>query len=182
MIRFSRYARMGQALIFLALSSVGFANPKGESVVAGQAGFTRAGSSLKITTSDRAIINWQDFSIQNGETTQFSQPSSSSVTLNRVVSGNPSAIFGDLRANGQIYLINPNGILIGESGRIDTGGFLASTLDVSNQEFLSGKEIHFFGPSKAAISNHGSITTSAGDVILVGRQIQNSGSISAKNG
>ena len=92
------------------------ANPTGESVAAGTATFDRTGNTLQITTGNRTIINWQDFSIANGEVTKFIQPSASSATLNRVTGGNLSAIYGDLESNGQIYLINPNGVLIGPNG------------------------------------------------------------------
>ena len=71
--------------------------------------------------SDKGIINWSDFSIAPGEITQFIQPGSNSATLNWVISGNPSAIHGALKANGNIFVINPNGILVGPSGQIDVG-------------------------------------------------------------
>jgi filamentous hemagglutinin family protein len=103
------------------------ANPTGESVVAGSASFDRAGSSLTITTSHPVIINWQDFSIQSGELTKFVQPSAMSTALNRVVGGNPSAIYGTLQANGQVFLINPNGVLVGGGAVIDTAGFVATS-------------------------------------------------------
>ena len=104
------------------------ANPQGEQVVAGSADFSRSGSTLQITTSDKVIINWGDFSIGSGEITRFLQPSSTSSALNRVISGNPSSILGSLQANGQIYLINPNGILVGGGARINCASFIASTL------------------------------------------------------
>src|SRR5262245_56908107 len=104
------------------------ANPLGEQVAAGSATFNRDGSTLNVTTSDRAVINWQDFSIGAGELTRFLQPNASSAVLNRVVSGNPSSILGSLQANGQVYLVNPNGILVGAGAQIDCHSFVASTL------------------------------------------------------
>src|SRR5256885_1898854 len=129
MIRVPRYCWALRTIIFFTVAKAALANPSGESVAAGHATFDRSGSQLKISAGDRSIINWQDFSIASGETTQFLQASRSAVSLNRVTSGSSSSIFGSLRANGQIFLINPNGILIGEGGRVDTNGFLASTLN-----------------------------------------------------
>lgn len=159
------------------------ANPSGGSVAAGTAGISSHGSTLTITQgSNRAIINWQDFSISAGETTRFIQPSSSSAMLNRVIGGNPSQIHGRLQANGQVYLINPNGILVGPGGVVDTGGFLASTLDLSDDEFLRGGDLRFSGNSNASVINLGSIGASEGDVILIARTVENQGEIRATNG
>jgi filamentous hemagglutinin family protein len=158
------------------------ANPTGEQVAAGAASFNRNGSSLTIRTSDRVIINWQDFSIGNGELTKFIQPSASSAALNRVVSGNPSSILGTLQANGQIFLINPNGILVGGGAVIDTGGFIASTLDVGNQQFLQGGNLDFTGNSNARIENQGKINAIGGDIVLIARHVENKGELNAPDG
>jgi filamentous hemagglutinin family protein len=159
------------------------ANPSGGQVVAGDASLSSSGSTLTITQgSDRAIINWQDFSIPGGSTTRFVQPSSASAVLNRVTGGNPSAIHGALTANGQVYLVNPNGILVGAGGVVNTAGFLASTLDVSDAAFLGGGDLRFAGNSKASVVNLGSIGASEGDVILIARTVENHGEILAPNG
>jgi trimeric autotransporter adhesin len=159
-----------------------YANPAGEAVVGGSASFDRNGSTLNITTSDRAIINWQDFSIGLGETTRFLQPSSTSAALNRVVTGNPSSLLGNLEANGQIFLINPNGILVGNGATINTSSFIASTLDVSNEEFMAGKDMTFSGSSTASINNQGNIQALNGDIFLIANQVDNSGSLTASKG
>jgi filamentous hemagglutinin family protein len=97
------------------------ANPTSGQVTAGQATIASSGSTLTVTQStSRAIINWQTFSIAAGETTKFLQPSATSAVLNRVISNNPSALYGTLSANGQVYLINANGILIGPNGVVNT--------------------------------------------------------------
>jgi filamentous hemagglutinin family protein len=117
-----------------------------------------------------------------GSTTRFVQPSGASAVLNRVTGGNPSAIHGTLSANGQVYLINPNGILVGSGGVVDTAGFLASTLDVSDAAFLRGGDLRFSGNSKASVVNLGRIGASEGDVILIARTVENHGEIHAPNG
>ncbi|MCS3902457.1 filamentous hemagglutinin family protein, partial [Methylohalomonas lacus] len=176
----ARFCAVLLTLQFLAPTGVVWANPSGEQVAAGDVQFERSGNDLIITQgSNRAVINWQDFSIGADELTQFLQPDSSSSTLNRVISNNPSEILGTLAANGNIFLINQNGILVGADAVIDTHSFLASTLDVSNEAFMEGGDLTFLGESQAAIQNLGTITANGGDVYLIARKIDNSGSISA---
>ena len=159
------------------------ANPTGGAVVAGSATIGSAGKTLTINQSTQnAIINWQQFSIASGELTKFLVPNSSSATLNRVLGGNPSAIYGTLQSNGVLYLVNPSGIVVGPNGRIDTAGFLASTLDVSNEQFLKGGNLNFAGASNACIDNEGTIHASSGDVYLIATQVNNSGTITAPQG
>src|SRR5277367_777935 len=158
-------------------------NPTGGTVVAGSASIGGAGATVTITQSTQnAIINWQQFSIASGELTKYIVPNSSSATLNRVIGGNPSAIFGSLKSNGIVYLLNPNGIIVGPGGRIDTAGFMASTLDVSNEQFLAGGDLNFGGGSSASINNQGTIHASGGDVYLIADQVNNTGTITAPHG
>ncbi|HSH95088.1 MAG TPA: filamentous hemagglutinin N-terminal domain-containing protein, partial [Roseimicrobium sp.] len=155
--------------------------PTGEQVISGDVAFVRDGSTLTITqTSQHAIINWQDFSISQGSLTQFIQNNANSASLNRVTSLTPSLIAGTLQANGRVILINPNGIAVSSSGIINTASFLASTLDVSNDDFLNGGDLNFIGNSSAGITNLGSIVGNDG-VFLFAQQIDNAGSIVSGN-
>ena len=97
-------------------------NPQGGQVVGGSASISTQGSTTTITQStDRAVINWNTFNINAGETTRFIQPNSGSVALNRVTGGlGPSTIYGTLTANGQVWIINPAGILIGSGAVVNT--------------------------------------------------------------
>jgi filamentous hemagglutinin family protein len=159
------------------------AQPTGGQVVAGAATISFSPGALTVSqTSARAVINWQDFSLAAGDTARFIQPDATSATLNRVVSGLPSSLAGTLQANGLVYLINPNGILIGAGARVDTGGFLASTLDVSDREFFAGGDLHFAGDSTAAIMNLGQINALGGDIFLIAQQVENRGAITAAHG
>jgi filamentous hemagglutinin family protein len=170
-------------LAFLAASSFLLeANPTGGSVVAGSASIgvpPNAPNVLNITqTSQTAIINWNTFSIGSGELTQFIQPSITSATLNKV-SGGQTVIDGTLSANGQIYLINGNGILVGSGGVINTaGGFVASTRDISDYDFNHGK-LHFKGSNDAGVVNLGTINALGGNVVLLGKTVDNKGTINA---
>lgn len=159
------------------------ANPAGEVVMHGDVQFDRSAGQLRVLqASDRAIIDWESFSIDAGQLTEFVQPNSSSAALNRVRGTSASQIEGMLRANGKVYLLNPNGILIGPNGSIDVGGFAGSTLDVSDEEFRNGGNLNFAGASQAAIVNLGSISALDGDVILIATSVSNEGTIKAPNG
>ena len=167
---------------FHTLSLLG--GPVGGTVVAGSATINRPGAGVLTInqTSDRAIINWTSFSINAGELTRFNQPSVNAATLNRVLSGNPSEIYGTLQANGHVYLINPSGILVGPSGQINTRSFVGSTLNLSDSDFLSGVTMKLSGSSSASIKNQGSIDALGGDVFLFAHTVDNSGTIRAPGG
>lgn len=164
----------------VASSLPALANPGGGIVASGDVSFSGGAGGLTVTQgSRRAIINWNDFSIGAGEWTKFVLPDASSAVLNRVVTGAPSSLLGTLQSNGRVFLINPNGVLIGAQARIDVGGFLASTLDVADADFLQGADLHFRGAAAAAIQNLGRIDAGAGDVFLIARQVENAGAIRA---
>ena len=136
---------------------------------------------LQITASDRSIIDWGSFSISPSEMTRFLQPSSDAVVLNRVIGANLSELMGTLSANGMVYLINQNGVLIGKEGFIDTAGFVGSTLDLSNQSFLCG-DLKFEGNSEQSLTLLGTIRAKSGNVHLISHHIQNEGEINAQSG
>jgi len=167
----------------LALPPAAFANPQGAAVRHGQVRIDGGAGHLQIRQmSQRAVIDWQSFSIDRGELTRFVQPGPSSAALNRVRGASASRIEGMLRANGRIYLINPNGILVGPDGTIDVAGFVASTLDPGDRAFLRGGSMRFSGASDAAVVNLGSISALDGDVVLMGASVLNAGEIRAPRG
>ena len=134
--------------------------------------------------SNKAIIDWRQFSIPSGSTVQFVQPSASSMVLNRVTGTQASQIDGNLLANGQVWLLNPSGVMIGNGGSINTASFLASTLDINNNDFLNGR-YRFDATSNTTgrIVNAGTIKAAEnGYVVLSGAQINNEGVIEAKLG
>ncbi|MEY2429103.1 MAG: trimeric autotransporter adhesin, partial [Verrucomicrobiota bacterium] len=160
--------------------------PVGGTVVGGPANATISGSGTPLTiikqNASHAIINWQDFSIGVGEITRFIQPSATATVLNRVIAGNPSLIYGSLQANGRVFVVNPNGILVGASGQIDTKGFVASTLDIPNGAFASKSILTLSGNSTAGVRNEGSIQALGGNVFLIGNTVENAGTIRAPQG
>ncbi|MFA6501428.1 MAG: filamentous hemagglutinin N-terminal domain-containing protein, partial [Parachlamydiales bacterium] len=180
-MHFNSFNRSKILLALMLCSSYGFANPSGADVVSGDVSMISSESSLLITqTSDKAIVNWQDFSISNNETTKFLQSSNDAVILNRVVSNSPSLIYGNLEANGKVYLINQNGIFIGPNGQISAMTFIASTLNVLDNEFLEGKDINFSNDSLNKIQNLGKINTSK-EIYLIAKEIENEGSLTSEN-
>ncbi len=152
------------------------ANPQAPALVSGNASFENLSPQvLEIIASDHSVIEWKDFSIEAGETTRFIQPHEKASVLNRVMEAFPSRLLGNLEANGQVVLVNPNGILVGKEAVIDTGSLIASTLDI-HEEFL------FAGLSKESVVNQGAIRARNGDVLLIGYAVENEGRIDVENG
>lgn len=181
LIRLSR-AALCVAACFGGVASTAAA-PTLPKVVAGQATFSQDGNVFSITNTPGTIINWQSFSVNAGEITRFIQQNSDSAVLNRVNGQDPSRILGALQSNGKVYLINPNGVVFGQGARVDVNGLVASTLDMSDADFLAGKKNFIAGPKAGNIRNEGAITTpSGGKVFLVAPNVENSGIISAPNG
>ena len=160
-----------------------YANPTNPVVVNGAAQFTTTGNLLNIANTPNAIINWGSFSIGANEITRFVQQSASSAVLNRVVGQNPSSILGALQSNGRVFLINPNGIVFGAGSQINVGGLVASTMNLSNEDFLAGR-MRFTGGLGNSVINQGNITTegSGGNVYLIGNAVTNNGIITSPKG
>ena len=134
-------------------------------------------------TSQTAIVNWQGFSIGQGGRVDISQPSSSATLLNRVTGSTPSTIAGQLNANGQVYLINPNGIAITSTGIVKAGSFVGSSLDISDEDFKAGRRTFHGSGRSATVSNAGTIDVGRGGyAALLGGQVENSGTISVPLG
>ena len=163
------------------------ANPVGGTVVNGQASFAASGNILTVTNTPGTIINWQGFSIGANEVTQFAQQTAASAVLNRVISNDPSNILGALQSNGRVFLINPNGILFGVGAKVDVAGLVASTLNLSNADFLAGRGNYNQVPGAQNISNAGHITAhgdglEGGQIYLIAPNVENTGIITAANG
>ena len=170
------------------------ANPTGPTPVRGVASISGLGTpSVTVNTNDaKAIINWQGFSIDGLETTRFTQPSAASAVLNRVTSTQPSSILGSLQSNGQVFLINPNGIFFGAGATVDVAGFVASSLNLANDDFISGRLRFTETPGAGQVVTSGltrapdpfggpgtTINAPGGFVYLVAPSIINGGDINA---
>lgn len=139
-----KFKRLAFSLM-LALNTESFlyANPEGGSVQSGDASIQNLNPEkiLINQSTDKAIINWKNFNIEEGEQVQYIVPHSGSATLNRVTGNDPSHIFGQLKSNGILYLINTNGIVFGAHSRIDAAGLIASTQNISNENFNRGQNV-----------------------------------------
>jgi filamentous hemagglutinin family protein len=185
--RLAAYLKVTAAIVALLSNNAAWAQqlPTGGSVAAGTATIVQPNSStLNINqSSNQAVINWNSFSVSRGGTVNFNQPNSSSATLNRVTGSTPSWIAGTINAPGTVLLVNPNGIAITKSGVINTGSFAASTLDISNADFMAGKYKFTGNGGSAAVRNSGRINVSDGGfAALLGGQVANDGVISARLG
>ncbi|WP_158915792.1 MBG domain-containing protein [Caulobacter sp. S45] len=156
--------------------------PTGGVVTAGSASISSTASTLTVNqTSAKGVISWQGFSIGQGGAVRINN--GSGATLNRVTGASVSSIDGLLSATGSVYLINPNGIIIGKTGVVNTGGsFVASTLDVANSSFLAGGPLGFTGSSTASVVNLGKVGALGGNIALIATTVTNSGALTAANG
>ncbi len=162
------------------------ANPEGGVVSAGNATITSNASTVRINQhSDRAVIDWRGFDIAPNERTEFQQPGSGSIALNRVNSNAASRIDGQLSANGNIVIVNQNGVVFGRGAQVDVNSLIATTSDIRNDQFMAGGKLVFDKPGNpnAQIINEGTITAKdAGLVGLVAPRVENRGVITARLG
>ena len=178
----SAFAAWAAGLYIIGTGATAYALPEGGQVAAGQATITTAGSTMTIAQQTaQAIINWQNFGIGSGEAVHINQPNSQAMLLNRVIGSNPSEIFGQLTANGQVILVNPNGVFFRPGSSVDVGGLTASTLNIANEDFLKG-QLRFAGDSQNPVINAGTITAQNGYVNLLAKEVVNEGIIAAQTG
>lgn len=155
--------------------------PGGGTVAAGAATVTTVASTLTVNqTSQNAVLNWQNFSIGQNSAVIFAQPNANAVALNRVTGADPSTILGSLSANGKVFLINPNGVVFGKGANVTVGGLVASTLDLSDADFMNGH--YAFAGNGGSVRNEGNISADGGYVALLGGHVDNQGMIRATLG
>ncbi|NTW52780.1 MAG: filamentous hemagglutinin N-terminal domain-containing protein, partial [Chlorobiaceae bacterium] len=163
-----------------------FTAPTSGVTVKGSAIISQSGTTTTIDQgSARAVIDWGGFSINSNELVMFNQPNSSAAVLNRVKGGDPTTILGQLSANGRVFIANPNGIVFGAGSKIDVAGLVATTLSISNDDFMSGHNLFSQDLSKANsyVVNQGEIhVADNGFCFLVAPGVSNKGTIVAQLG
>ncbi|SAK54767.1 two-partner secretion domain-containing protein [Caballeronia ptereochthonis] len=190
--------RLCAATLLGAAFAHAHAEPTGGRVVAGSGSVATSGPGTTIQqNSNRLAIDWNSFSTRPGESVTFNQPGANAIALNRVVGPRPSALFGKLNANGQVFIVNPNGVIFGPGAQVNVGGLLASTLGLSTSDFMSGhyafadsgrkdwreRHWHHDHDDGAAVVNLGSLTSAPGGyVALIGARAINAGTIDTPNG
>ncbi|MBG6219970.1 MULTISPECIES: YDG domain-containing protein [unclassified Janthinobacterium] len=171
------------ASVLLAASHSAMAGPTGGQVTAGNGTINQNGATTTVTQASQNLsLNWQSFNTSSGETVNFVQPSASAIAVNRIGGNSATQFYGALNANGQVYLINPNGVLFGSGSQVNVGGLVASTLDTGDAG-LGGATRRFMGSGTGSIINQGTINTgNGGYVAFIGNQVSNSGTINARAG
>ncbi len=183
---FIRSSGLGRALVataFVLSAALGRADPVGGQVVSGQGSILQTGAITTVAqTSPKLSLTWTSFNIAPQETVNFLQPSASAIAVNRIYDTNGTQILGHLNANGQVYLINPNGILFGQGAQVNVGGLVASALDTDDAS-LGQSTRSFRGAGAGDIVNQGTITAAKGGyVALLGQRVSNEGTITAPLG
>lgn len=172
------------ALLFISTQLCAAGLPQGGVVSSGSGNIAQPNANtLNVTqNSNKMAVDWQSFSVGQGKTVNFIQPGSNAVVLNRVIGNDISSIQGAIKANGQVFLINPNGVIFSPTAQINVGSLIASTRNLTNEQFNAGN-YRFEGSSNSAIINQGNITTAdGGHVILIAARIENTGTINANKG
>jgi filamentous haemagglutinin family N-terminal domain len=161
------------------------AGPTGGVVVDGTGSITQTGVNTQVDqVSDRLSLEWDTFNVGRNERVQFVQPSADAIALNRILDNSGSQILGRIDANGQVILMNPNGIIFGRDAVINVGGLVASGLNISSDDFMNG-DLVFIGLEGTAgtVVNRGIINAAlGGNVALLGKGVTNQGFISAELG
>ncbi|RTL29833.1 MAG: filamentous hemagglutinin N-terminal domain-containing protein [Rhodocyclaceae bacterium] len=179
--------RILAAALALAFSQAwpAWALPEGNTTAHGVVEVGRPDASRMVIrqASDKAIVNWQGFSIGAGEQVRIEQPGAGSAILNRVTGASRSEIQGRLDANGKVFLINRNGVVFGETAAVNVGSLVASTLDIDNDDFVADRLRFRALEGPAAVENAGSISVAdRGTVALMGGRVANNGTIRAQLG
>jgi filamentous hemagglutinin family protein len=162
---------------------VASAAPTGGVVTSGNATINQSGNTTDINqTTQKASINWQNFNVNSNETVNFNQPNTNSITLNRVIGNEKSVIDGTLNANGQVWILNSNGILFNSTAKVNTSGLVATTAELSDKDFQDGN-YNFKNSKSNSVVNLGTIDVSNnGYVVLASNEVRNSGTIKAIKG
>jgi filamentous hemagglutinin family protein len=188
---FFRLSPLAAALV--ALGTVGLSAPAGAAPTGGQIS-AGAGSISSVANgaggtrtviqqnSNRLAINWAGFDIGAKDSVTFAQPNSGAIALNRITGQNPTQILGALNANGQVFILNPNGVLFGKTAQVNVGGLLASTLNLSDSDFLAGRYRFTDSGGTGTIVNEGQISSPGGYIAFIAPQVSNQGQLLADGG
>ena len=160
--------------------------PQDPTVAAGNASFAQSGKTLSVNqSSNRVVIDWRSFDIGANAQTNFNQPSASAIAVNRVNAGtDPTRIDGGLHANGQVWILTPNGELFGATARVNAAGIVASTANIDTSRFMAGdNRLAFTGKDSGTVANDGHISVGeSGLAAFVAPSVRNSGTITARTG
>lgn len=133
-------------------------------------------------TANVNIVDFYKFGVLEGHQLDVVMPDAGRA-LYRVLGNSASEVLGKLNSNGSLFLINQNGVLFGPNAQVNVGNIVASTLNISNDDFLQGR-YHFKGGDNAgSVVNHGVIKTKdEGYIVMLGKTVENTGTLVASNG
>ncbi|EHP37785.1 hypothetical protein OR16_40994 [Cupriavidus basilensis OR16] len=185
------HARLAIKPLVAALAGIGLAHaappapnqlPTGGQVAAGQASISTSGNTTNVTqTSQSAVVNWQSFNVGSAATVNFQQPSAGAAILNRVLDSNPSQIYGNINAPGQVFFVNPAGMYFGPTASVNVGSLVATTHGISDANFMAGNYRFTRNGATGSIVNDGQITAALGGYIaLLAPEVRNRGVIVAQ--
>ena len=161
------------------------AQPTGGVVQSGAIGITQNANTTTINqTTQKGIVQWQQFNVGSQQAVQFNVPNSSASTLNKIVGPNPSQIAGKINSNGQVIIENQSGVMFLDGAQVNTNGLMVTAIGISNANYLAGKLVFDQGGNpNAKVVNQGTITIAgAGLAALVAPAVRNSGTINARMG
>jgi len=175
----------------LALAGVSWGMPSAyaasaadAAVSAGSGHISTVGNTTTINqASQRLAIDWTSLSTRANEALVFSQPNAQAIALNRIIGSSPSELLGSLTANGQVFILNPNGVLFGAGSQVNVGGLVASTLSMSNADFMAGNHVFSNNGAAGSVVNQGTLNAvSGGYLALLAPEVRNEGVMSASLG
>lgn len=178
--------RLAALLSGLLPAALVCAAPVGGQISAGSGSIAQSGNTTTIQqNTDRLAINWNSFNIAANESVRFNQPGAHAIALNRVLGQDPSQILGNLSANGQVFILNPNGVLFGNGAQVNVGGLVATTMKLSDNDFMNGNGKYVFTPggvAGASVVNQGEIAANGGYIALLAPKVINQGKLIADSG
>lgn len=180
-----RLHRLPAGLLATLPAAMACAAPVGGQISSGSGQITQNGGTTTIEQqSNRLAINWDSFNILNNESVRFNQPGRHAIVLNRVLGQNPTTIHGNLSANGQVFILNPNGILFTKQAQVNVGGLLATTMRLNDSDFMNGNYVFSRGggSADARVINHGTITADGGYIAFLAPKAVNRGTLTANGG
>ena len=146
----------------------------------GNGSINKNGSTTTVNqTSDKLIVNWDNMDVAKGETLNFAQKNASSAVLNRINSANATSILGALNANGRVFVVNPNGVLIGNGAKINVGSLIASSLNISDADFKADR-LNFKGGGNGNVVNEGEINAKEAVALIGSKTVSNTGTIKSQ--
>ncbi len=158
--------------------------PSGGKITSGSGSIATSGTQMTVNQSSQQLIaNWNSFNIGSNAAVRFNQPNTAASALNRITDQNPTQIMGSLSSNGQVYLLNPSGIIFGKTAQVNVGGLVATSLNMLDSDFLAGTNKFSTSGTAGSFLNQGTIKASDGGVVaLIAPKVTNEGSITTNSG